>query len=209
MVTLTVLKEAVLVSPNSEFSKRYLAGYPPHLVQQIQRLHATRQLAPVMLGKYPALHDVRTDRRLYEYVQEMKGHYLTNTGPLSKVAFDSKLQAASHALGTLTRIARVQGARLKAKHEIRVAAAFKTMPLAFLRMIVVHELAHTRHQEHDKAFYQLCRHMEPDYHQLEFDLRVCLAYSETTGQTLWEGAAINQLPGAAESPHQEAAHIRP
>jgi len=38
-------------------------------------------------------------------------------------------------------------------------------------MIVVHEPAHLRHGEHDKAFYQLCRHMEPDYRQLEFDLR--------------------------------------
>ena len=48
---------------------------------------------------------------------------------------------------------------------------FKEMPPEFLRMIVVHELAHMKEREHDKAFYQLCMHMEPEYAQLEFDLR--------------------------------------
>ncbi len=43
-------------------------------------------------------------------------------------------------------------------------------------MIVVHELAHLKEREHDKAFYQLCAHMEPDYHQLEFDCRVYLLW---------------------------------
>ena len=41
-------------------------------------------------------------------------------------------------------------------------------------MIVVHELAHLREKDHGKAFYQLCTHMEPDYHQLEFDVRLWL-----------------------------------
>jgi predicted metal-dependent hydrolase len=35
-------------------------------------------------------------------------------------------------------------------------------------------LAHLRVRDHDKAFYQLCQHMLPDYHQLEFDLRLWL-----------------------------------
>lgn len=39
-------------------------------------------------------------------------------------------------------------------------------------MIVVHELAHLKEKAHDKAFYQLCCHMEPNYHQLEFDARL-------------------------------------
>lgn len=41
-------------------------------------------------------------------------------------------------------------------------------------MIVVHELAHLKEKEHDKSFYQLCCHMEPQYHQLEFDTRLWL-----------------------------------
>ena len=45
-------------------------------------------------------------------------------------------------------------------------------------MIVVHELAHLKEQQHDKAFYQLCRHMEPGYHQYELDLRLYLTQIE-------------------------------
>jgi predicted metal-dependent hydrolase len=51
---------------------------------------------------------------------------------------------------------------------------FRDAPEAFLRMIVVHELAHLKERAHDKAFYALCSHMEPDYHQLEFDVRLWL-----------------------------------
>jgi predicted metal-dependent hydrolase len=51
----------------------------------------------------------------------------------------------------------------------------------------VHELAHLREKAHDKAFYQLCTHMEPDYHQYEFDLRLYLTYRETAGNLSWPG----------------------
>jgi len=94
--------------------------------------------------------------------------------PLGKVLYDGKLQVVKHALGTHTSISRVHGGRLKASREIRIASVFRDTPAAFLRMIVVHELAHLREPEHDKAFYQLCTHIEPDYHQLELDLRLYL-----------------------------------
>jgi len=123
-------------------------------------------------------------------VLESKGRYLRNAGSLSKVAFDGKLHVIRHALGTHTSISRVQGSKLKSKSEIRIAAVFKEMPPEFLRMIVVHELAHIKEREHDKAFYQLCRHMEPDYHQLEFDLRAYLTYLDAAGQPLWSAAGI-------------------
>jgi len=83
-----------------------------------------------------------------------------------------------HALGTHTAVSRVQGGRLKAKREIRVAGLFRQALEAFLKMIVVHELAHLKEREHDKAFYALCCHMEPDYHQLEFDVRLWLTALE-------------------------------
>ncbi|MCC6513802.1 MAG: M48 family metallopeptidase, partial [Geothrix sp.] len=51
---------------------------------------------------------------------------------------------------------------------------------AFLKMILVHELAHLKEREHNKAFYQLCTHMEPDYFQLEFDLRLYLTHREAS-----------------------------
>ena len=64
---------------------------------------------------------------------------------------------------------------------IQIAALFREAPAPFLRMIVVHELAHLREKAHNKAFYQLCQHMEPDYHQLEFDLRLYLTHQDQTG----------------------------
>jgi len=45
-------------------------------------------------------------------------------------------------------------------------------------MIVVHELAHLKETEHNKAFYQLCEYMLPDYHQREFDLRLYLTWRD-------------------------------
>jgi predicted metal-dependent hydrolase len=39
-------------------------------------------------------------------------------------------------------------------------------------------LANLRAGVHGKPFYALCRYMEPDYHQLEFDLRLWLTARE-------------------------------
>ena len=90
------------------------------------------------------------------------------------MVWDPKLHILRNALGTHTAVSRVQGTQLKAKREIRIASLFKEAPAPFLKMIVVHELAHLKEREHDKAFYALCMHMEPAYHQLEFDLRLWL-----------------------------------
>jgi len=95
---------------------------------------------------------------------------------LDKVHYDNRLGIEHHALGLNTAISRVQGGKLKAKKEIKISSFFKAAPADFLRMIVVHELAHLKERNHDKAFYQLCQHMEPDYHQLEFDCRVYLLW---------------------------------
>jgi predicted metal-dependent hydrolase len=124
--------------------------------------------------RYPEAHTVRTDGALYDYVMALKARHMRSAGPLAKVAYEPRLQLVHQALGTHTTVARVQGGRLKAKREIRVASLFKDAPADFLRMIVVHELAHLKEREHDKAFYALCCHMEPAYHQLEFDTRLWL-----------------------------------
>jgi len=121
---------------------------------------------------------VRTERALYDYVNALKARHMKSSPPLSKVAFDPRLHIVRNALGTHTAVSRVQGGKLKAKREIHIAALFKDAPADFLRMIVVHELAHLKEREHDKAFYSLCRHMAPDYHQLEFDLRLWLTARE-------------------------------
>jgi UTP pyrophosphatase len=172
---------------SSAVTSKYLTGYPVSLVASVERLLAEQRLAGVLRQKYPVAHAVRTDRALYAYVQEIKGDYLRNAGQLSKVVFDSTLHVIRNALGTHTSISRVQGSKLKSKREIRIAALFREAPPEFLRMIVVHELTHMKERDHDKAFYQLCQHMEPDYFQLEFDLRAYLCHLESGGRALWSG----------------------
>jgi predicted metal-dependent hydrolase len=150
---------------------------------------AQGRLGDWLLKRYGGVHGIRNDRALYDYVSGLKSEFLRNAEPLAKVAFDNKLHVIRNALGTHTTISRVQGSKLKAKREIRVASLFKEVPIEWLRMIVVHELAHTKERSHDKAFYQLCTHMEPDYHQLEFDLRLYLTHLESGGPALWSAAA--------------------
>lgn len=154
----------------------YLAGYPPDLITRVRALIEQGRLGEMLAGKYGQSHGVRTDGQLYDYVRALKDRYLRQSVPLAKVIYDSKLQVMKHALGTHTTVSRVQGARLKASREIRIATVFRDMPAEFLEMIAVHELAHLKHAGHDKAFYQLCTHMTPDYHQLEFDARLYLTH---------------------------------
>lgn len=168
---------------------KYLSGYPENLQTQVQQLLAQGRLGNMLLNKYRHAHGVRTDKALYDYVMALKSDFLRNAEPLSKVTFDSKLHVISHALGTHTTVSRVQGHKLKAKREIRVATLFKEVPVEFLRMITVHELAHIKEKGHDKAFYQLCTHMEPRYHQYEFDLRVYLTHIDAAGKLAWPANA--------------------
>ena len=164
---------------------KYIAGYPQPVQDQAAELLLQDKLGAMLLRKYPAAHMVRTDKALYDYVMALKGEYLRSSGPLTKVAYDSALHVISNALGTHTTVSRVQGNKLKAKREIRVATLFREAPPEFLRMITVHELAHFKEREHDKAFYQLCTRMEPQYHQYEFDLRLYLTHMEAHGKLAW------------------------
>ena len=170
---------------SNKTAPNYLAGYPVALVNQVQTLLSSNQLGPILLKKYPHTYNIKTDRALYTYANQLKDLYLRKTGPLNKVAFDSKLHITANALGTHTRKSKLHGAKHKSKREIHIASLFKTTPPEFLKMIVVHELAHIKVSEHNKAFYQLCEHMAPNYHQLEFDLRVYLLYLNTHQTPLW------------------------
>jgi predicted metal-dependent hydrolase len=166
-------------------SLKYLLGYSADSLVQVEQLVASNRLGEWLLKKYPDSHGIRTDKALYDYVLELKQSYLRGAEPLAKVSFDSKIHVVQHALGTHTTVSRVQGSRLKSKREICIAALFKDVPPEFLKMITVHELAHLKERAHDKAFYQLCSYMEPNYQQLEFELRLYLTYIEESGTRLW------------------------
>lgn len=170
---------------------KYLKGYSPDTQNKVRLLLERGQLGDVLRGRYPTAHEVRTDKALYDYVVDLKNSYIRNGAPISKVAFDSKMQVIAHALGTHTTISRVQGMKLKTKHEIRIATVFRSAPEEFLRMITVHELAHLKEREHDKAFYNLCERMEPNYHQYEFDLRLYLTHlDQPDAGKLWDAGRV-------------------
>lgn len=161
---------------------KYLNGYDTQLKTQVQTLIDQNKLGEYLLSKYPKIHDYTTDKSLYSYVLELKNAHMRNASPISKVLYDTKIRDIHAALGTHTFVSRVQGGKLKAKNEIRISHVFKKVPEPFLRMIVTHELAHIKEKEHNKAFYKLCTHIEPAYHQFEFDLRLYLTYRDTFGE---------------------------
>lgn len=163
----------------------YLGAYSPGVHQQVVELLEQDRLGALLLSRYPKAHDVRSDKALFEYVAELKQRYLRNAGTVHKVQYDSKIHVVRNALGLHTSLSKAHGSRTVARSEIRVASIFKQTPEAFLRMIAVHELAHLREKNHDKPFYQLCEHMEPDYHRYELDVRLYLTHLEAGGPLLW------------------------
>ena len=105
----------------------YLQGYPTHL----QSRAATDPSEPA--GRRAAAALSAGARLYYRQVavsvyRRSENQYLRNAQPLSKVAYDSKIHVMKHALGLHTAISRVQGGKLKAKAEIRVATVFRSRP---------------------------------------------------------------------------------
>ena len=156
----------------------YLSGYPEQLQQQVRQLIQKQQLGTWLEKRYPEKHTIQSDSALFDYVTELKNRYMRNVSAISKVRYDSKLSIVHHALGLNVRKAQLQGNKIKRKHDIIIASVFREASPEFLRMIAVHELAHLKETQHDKAFYQLCEYMEPAYHQLEFDFRVFMTHRE-------------------------------
>ncbi len=152
----------------------YLTGYPEALRERARALKASGRLEEQLLRHYPGRHSISNSAALYTFAQGLKREYLRSSPPLAKVCYDDKIGTLHRALGLHTYAVRVQGAKLKSRNEIRVASLFKGLAPEFLRMVVVHELAHLRHKAHDKAFYGLSMHMEPEYARYEMDLRLLL-----------------------------------
>ena len=64
---------------------KYLAAIPRRCAPRSSSWwrRAARRLAA---KRYGSVHDIRTDRALYDYVNELKSEFLRNAEPLSKVA---------------------------------------------------------------------------------------------------------------------------
>lgn len=153
---------------------KYLSGYASELQMQVRQMIEQDTLRAFLQKKHPRMHELRSDAALRDYVIGLKNQHMKKSGPLSKVAYDNTIHVIHNALGTHRYVSRVQGQKLKAKNEIRISTVFKTCPMDFLKMIVVHELAHLKERDHSRAFYSLCEHMLPNYHQTEFEMRLYL-----------------------------------
>ena len=146
---------------------KFLRAYSPTLQQEVQHLIAQGKLGTYLDNRYPQqTHTIQTDKALYQFTNQLKQDFLKNAPAIDKVCYDSKLDVIHHALGLHTAVSRVQGSKLKAKKEIRIASLFKDTAPDFLTMIVAHEIAHLKEPQHNKAFYQLCQHIEPNYLQM-------------------------------------------
>lgn len=162
---------------------KYLQGYPTALLEQVRQMIASERLGDYLAQRYGGRHAIQSDKALYAYVMALKQEHLRNAPAIDKVLFDNRLDLTHRALGLHTSISRVQGGKLKAKKEIRVASLFREAAPQFLQMIVVHELAHLKESDHNKAFYKLCEYMLPGYGQLEFDLRLYLTWRDLQAAT--------------------------
>lgn len=160
---------------------KYISSYPPSIQRQVSSMLEEKTLSKYLLSKYPKPHNITNDKVLRSFVMNLKNQYLKKSSPLSKIKFDDKIHVINNALGLHSFVSRVQGNKLKSKNEIRIATVFKSAPEEFLQMIVVHELAHLKEKEHNKAFYQLCQHMLPSYHHIELDLRIYLTQIDSFG----------------------------
>ncbi|MGB0936818.1 MAG: YgjP-like metallopeptidase domain-containing protein [Colwellia sp.] len=138
-------------------------------------------LKQYLLNKYPTCHQFTNDKSLRTYVMDLKNQFMKSAKPLSQIKYDDKIHIINNALGLHSFVNKVQGSKIKGKNEIRISSLFKKSPEHFLKMIVVHELAHLKEKDHNKAFYHLCQHMQPDYHQIELDLRLYLTQLELKG----------------------------
>ncbi len=157
---------------------KYLQGYSDDLINRASTMIEENKLAAYILNRYPVSHTMRNDKALAQYARDIKQRYMKKSAPLSQVKYDPKITLEKGALGLHTFQSKTHGRKMKATSDIKIASLFKIVPEEFLSMIVVHELAHLREKEHNKPFFKLCQHMEPNYHQYEFDLRLYLTHLE-------------------------------
>ena len=162
---------------------KYLAHYPEHVQAQAQALLDQDRMRPYLEARYgdlDARHDIQSSASLYQMATALKRKHMSSAPNLSKVRYCEKISTLNQALGLHTYATRVQGSKLKTKHELRVATVYKDGPREFLEAVVIHELAHLREKDHNKAFWRLCQHILPDYGQRELDMRLWLTWREAS-----------------------------
>ena len=163
----------------------YFENFPQHIRDQVEQLRTDGLVKAYLLKKYPKGHQINSDKQLFEYANALKQQYLKKSPPIKKVKYEKQKDLIRNALGTHTFISRNHGGKLKSSHEIRVASSLKDAPEEMLQMLVVHELAHFKEKDHNKAFYKLCEYMQPNYCEVELDTLLYLSLIDE-GESLYQ-----------------------
>ena len=153
----------------------YFKSYPQDMRDHVEHLIKSGQVRSYLLKKYPVGHQINSDKQLFEYSNKLRQQFMKKSPQINKVKYAKQKDLIQDALGTHTFISRNHGGKLKSKHEIRIALSLKSAPEEMLQMLVVHELAHFKEKEHNKAFYSLCEYMQPDYCEVELDTLLYLS----------------------------------
>lgn len=153
----------------------YFQSYPQNIRDHFEHLIKNGHVKSYLLKKYPMGHQINTDKQLYEYANKLKQNFMKKSPQINKVKYEKQKDLILNALGTHTFISRNHGGKIKSKHEIRIAVSLKSAPEEMLQMLVVHELAHFKEKDHNKAFYNLCEYMQPNYCEVELDTLLFLS----------------------------------
>lgn len=163
----------------------YFSAYPEQIKAQVEALINSGKLARYFEKKYPIAHQFKSEKALYDFATGLKQHYLKNAPKLNSVKYEKQKDLVLNALGTHTFKRHAHGKKLKAQHHIAIANQLKYAPEEILKTLVVHELAHFKEKDHNKSFYNLCCHMQPDYFQGELDLRLFMVLCDK-GENFYE-----------------------
>ncbi|MFY8349809.1 M48 family metallopeptidase [Pseudoalteromonas sp. SSM20] len=163
----------------------YFSAYPEQIKAQVEALINSGKLARYFEKKYPIAHQFKSEKALYDFATGLKQHYLKNAPKLNSVKYEKQKDLVLNALGTHTFKRHAHGKKLKAQHHIAIANQLKYAPEEILKTLVVHELAHFKEKDHNKSFYNLCCHMQPDYFQGELDLRLFMVLCDR-GENFYE-----------------------
>ena len=164
---------------------KYLNGYNQDLLAQVDTIIKQNRLGDVLLSKYKEKHNVSSDKELYKLGANLKNQFMKNAKMPDKIYFDNKIELNNQALGLHSYIPIVHGRKIKMINDIKISSRFKSMPYEFLYNVLIHELAHLKEKDHNKAFFMLCEKMSPSYFQVDFDLRLYLTYLELYKTPLW------------------------
>lgn len=165
---------------------KYLKGYSEDLIKQVDFVIKENRLGEILVQKYKSKHKITTDKELYNLTTEIKNRFMKNSKMPNRVYYDNKIETLNNALGLHSYIPIQHGKKIKVINDIKISMNFKNMPYEFLYNVLIHEIAHLKEKEHDKAFYNLCQNMSPEYFQVDFDLRLYLTYLDLYKKPLWD-----------------------